>query len=130
MWALVADPGRIGEWTFLHLVGYMGTELPVVGNAFFAKQAKRAADESAARFEFVEWVAGRQYRCAMSPTRWAGEREVEVRLHSELEDDGAHSRVQLIHRAEVPTWLASSYRMAAERQIRKVLAKLARRLTQ
>ena len=121
VWALVADPARLGEWTPLTLVGYMGTELPSVGNAFFAKWHQRDADAAALRFEFVEWVAGRSYRCALSDARFATEREVEVRVHSVLEDDGAHTRVQVLHRADVAGWAATAYRAAAERRIRRAL---------
>lgn len=126
VWALVADPARLGDWSRLHLVGYMGRELPSVGSVFFAKRRARGADTDAVRFEFVEWVAGSRYRCAMAPGRFGEDREVEVRVHSVLEEDGAHTVVEVFHRAEVPQWAFAAYRMVAERSVRRALDGLER----
>ncbi len=127
VWALVADPARVSEWTPLRLVGRVGTELPAVGNVFSATRHRRSAEPEATRFQFVEWNAGRSYRCAMSEGGLATDREIEVRVHAVLEDDGAHTTVQLIHRADVPAWAAPAYRFVAERRIERALTALCER---
>lgn len=121
VWALVADPVRIGEWAPLRVVGHMGTELPAVGHAFFANWRRASPDERAVRFEFVEWVAGRSYRCAMSPAAGVEDREIEVRVHSVVESAGATTRVEIRHRAETGRWLAPGYRLLATRRIERAL---------
>ncbi len=121
VWALVADPGRAGEWAPLRVVGHMGTELPAVGHAFFATWRRLASDRRAVRFEFVEWVAGRSYRCAMSPGPGVAEREVEVRVQSVVESAGARTRVEIRYRAEAPRWAAAAYRLFASLRIRRAL---------
>jgi len=126
VWALVADPSRLAEWTPLVVVGYMGRELPDAGAVFFAKGRRRRPDREALRYEYVEWVAGRSYRCAMPDGVLGQERELEVRVHAVLEDDGAHTTVQLIHRAEVARWGAAAYRVLATRRIRRALEAILR----
>jgi hypothetical protein len=128
VWALVADPAKIDEWSGAHLVGYMGRELPAVGSAFFATWRAGAPEQRAVRFEFTEWVAGNSFRCAMSPGRLGRDRHVQVAVESVLDPGGAHSHVEIVHVAEVPAWAAAFYRFLATRRVRSAIERLVRRV--
>ncbi len=48
VWAMIADPSRVGEWAGVVMVGYMGTELPKVGHNLFVRPSWRRQGNSCA----------------------------------------------------------------------------------
>ncbi|MFQ5554662.1 MAG: SRPBCC family protein [Acidimicrobiia bacterium] len=126
VWALVADPARAGEWTGLHAAGSMARELPTVGDAFYLTRRPESDPRRATRYQLVQWVAGRSYRCSMSSTRTASGRELEVRVHTD--PLAVSTRVEIVLRADVNRWAAAPYRAVALTRIRGVLRRLATRI--
>lgn len=126
VWALVADPERLGEWSGLHFASYMGTEIPGVGHAFFAGPTRDP--KQALRFEIVDWEAGRRYRCDLGGSRF-GEADIEISVAEEIGEAGVATRVELTHRADVPRWLAPFYPTLAARRLRAALSGLEKAFT-
>ena len=114
VWVLVADPERIAEWAPVVFVGWMGTNLPAVGHAFFVSWLTAGAR----RFEIDEWEAGRRFRCLVD--RPAG--HFEVLVHTRLVSEGPRSSLELRFAGEyglLASWLrASVIRMLFKRALR------------
>ncbi|NNF63846.1 MAG: SRPBCC family protein [Acidimicrobiia bacterium] len=114
VWALVADPERIAEWAPVVFVGWMGTNLPAVGQAFFISWLT----DGARRFEIDEWEAGRRFRCVVD--RPAG--HFEVLVDTTVVSGGPRSSLELRFAGEyglVSSWLrASVIRMLFKRALR------------
>ncbi len=127
MWALVANPSRVGEWAGVRAVGYMGTELPSVGQVVFV--ARRLGPvRRARRVEIVDWEAGHRYRCALPDRRLATERRFEVVVGAEVEPEGASARLRIAYGAEVVSWLANPWRAVAARRLGRMLDRAERTL--
>ena len=97
MWALIADPGRVGEWAAVTAVGYMGTELPRVGQAVFVKTSRWQTENRARRVVIDAWDAGTGYRCSIERV---GKDPVcfEVTIKPEVSGAGIATRVRLSQR--------------------------------
>lgn len=121
VWALVADPARIGEWAGVKFVSYMGKEIPERGAAFFATLRPRARAENALRFEITEWEAGHRYRCAITGPGIGDEREVEIAVDSFLASGVPTTELTITHRAQVDRWMSGPYRAMAQRRVEAAL---------
>jgi hypothetical protein len=120
LWALVADPRRIGEWTPLQFVGYMGKELPEVGNAFFAG-LPRTSPRQSLRFEFTTWEAGRRYRCSVSGGRLLRGVAVATSVIGEVSEGAVTTRLDLEFGADLPAVLRPIATAWASRLLRKAI---------
>jgi hypothetical protein len=120
LWALVADPQRIGEWTPLHFVGYMGKELPEVGNAFFATLGGANPDK-AMRFEFTHWEAGRRYRCSVAGPRMIGGLAFSVAVQEEMAESAVSTRLDLELGGDVARVLHPWWRAWAARRLQRAI---------
>ncbi len=127
VWALLANPSRVGEWTGLRTVGYMGTELPSVGQVVFVA-GRLVSSRRARRVEILDWEAGHRYRCALPDRRLFTERRFEVAVTAEVEPGGAAARVELAYGAEVVAWLATPWRVVAARRLGRMLDRTERAL--
>lgn len=125
VWALVANPARVGEWAGVRTVGYMGTELPDVGQAVFVAN-RLFPTRRARRVEILEWEAGHRYRCGMPDGRAASERRFGVVVTAEVEPEGASARLAIEYVAEVGSWLANVWRGGAVRRLRRMLDRVER----
>ena len=123
----MADPFRFSHWSTLEFMGCAGEVPPSAGDVLHARFRSRSAANKALHFEFVEWVSGSRHHCSIFPGRAANGKEMEVRVHSEIESVGACARVQHIYCADIPRWATSSYRLVGQRRLRRALESLAHR---
>ncbi len=123
VWALVADPERVAEWAPVRFVGWMGREVPDVGQAFFVTLDKHADPSTALRLEIVEWVAGHSYRCAIGPPdeRPGTDELIEVSVTTELRDHRPVARFDLTYTGSYPGWQAPIAWWRAKRLIDKAV---------
>jgi hypothetical protein len=129
VWALVANPSRVGEWAGRRAVGYMGTELPSVGQVVFVA-GRLVPDRRARRVEILAWEAGHRYQCGLPDRRLSTERRFEVVVSAEVEPGAAAARIQLTLRAVVVSWIANPWRAVAARRLAKMLDRVERALRQ
>lgn len=106
VWALVADPSRVGEWAAVETVGYLGTELPKVGHAVFVRTRRWQAPTRARRVEINRWEAGSAYQCTVQPGRFAESIQFEINVTPEVTGDGVATRVRLTQRLVIPAFSA------------------------
>lgn len=102
VWALVADPSRVGEWAAVETVGYLGTELPQVGHIVFVRTRRWQAPSRARRVAIDRWEAGSGYRCTVQQGRFVESIQFEISVTPEVTGDGVATRVRITQRMEVP----------------------------
>lgn len=110
VWALVADPARVGEWAAVTTVGYMGTELPKTGQAVFVRTSRWQKADNARRIEIEAWEAGAGYRCVVEGRRSRSPICFEVGIKPEVAADAISTRVRLTQRIETSGFLAAMLR--------------------
>ena len=125
LWALVADPERVGEWAPVQFVGWMGREVPEIGHAFFATFRKGADPSSAVRFEIVDWAAGHQYRCSITRSleddAAVSDEMIEVTVTAEVRSGAPVARLDLCYSGRHTGWRAMLARWRARQFIDKAL---------
>lgn len=121
VWALVADPERISEWAPVHQVGFMGTELPAVGHAFFVTLRKSRQPADALRFEIVEWEAGHRYRCTIQGSRLAEGERIDIIVTSEVDAGRPAANFELRYAADVPPWHVPIRRFEVRRRLHRAV---------
>jgi len=126
VWALVADPARVGEWSAIEAVGYLGTELPKVGQIVFVRTRRWQSPTRARRVEIEAWDAGSSYRCNVEIGRVATSISFELRVTPEVTGDGVVSRVRLAQRMELPRLYVPVVRGHLNRQLERKLDRIAR----
>ncbi|MEA2002441.1 MAG: SRPBCC family protein [Actinomycetota bacterium] len=126
VWALVADPARVGEWAAVEAVGYLGTELPKVGQIVFIRTRRWQSPTHARRVEIEAWDAGSGYRCNVEIGRVATSISFELRVIPEVTGDGVVSRVRLAQRLELPPAYVSLLRRHLSRQLERKLDRIGR----
>lgn len=126
VWALVADPARVGEWAAAEAVGYLGTELPKVGQIVFVRTRRWQSATRARRVEIEAWDAGSSYRCKVEIGRVATSISFELRVTPEVTGDGVVSRVRLSQRMELPPLYVPLLRRYVSRQLERKLDRIER----
>lgn len=106
VWALVADPARVGEWAGVATVGYMGTELPKTGQAVFVRTRRWQRSDKARRVEIESWEAGTGYRCRVERSNARSPMLFEVSIKPEVSADGIATRIRLTQRMNAPSLVA------------------------
>lgn len=129
VWALVADPERFSEWAPVRQVGFMGTELPEVGQAFFVTLRRRTDPRNALRFEIAEWEAGHRYRCTIRGSRWASREQIDVIVTSEVDAGTPTANFELRYVADVPAWLVPLRRFEVRRRLHRAVGSVERIMT-
>lgn len=102
VWALVADPMRVGEWAPYAVVGYMGTELPKTGQVVFLQTRGWRPGPRGRRVEVKNWDAGSRYRCEIQVENGGTPVLVEVGVTPEVTGSAIATRVVLAQQQEVP----------------------------
>lgn len=110
VWALVADPARVGEWAAVTTVGYMGTELPKTGQAVFVRTRRWQKADNARRVEIDSWEAGAGYRCTVESRLSRSPLCFELSIKPEVGADGISTRVRLTQRMETSAAIAAMLR--------------------
>lgn len=126
VWALVADPERIAEWAPVRQVGFMGTELPQVGHAFFVTLRKKAEAAGAMRFEITEWEAGHRYRCSIQGSRLVENEQIDIIVTSEVDEGRPAANFELRYSADGPAWLAPARRFVVRTRLHRAVESVAR----
>jgi hypothetical protein len=124
IWALVADPARLGEWAGVATVGYMGTELPKPGQLVFVKARHGLLPGRQHRVEIKTWQAGSAVTCTVdsgaNPTRF------ELRISPRVEHERIATRVRLEQRSEVRQVLVPIAHWWIDARLRRMLNRIAR----
>jgi len=127
IWALVADPARLGEWAGVATVGYMGTELPKPGQRVFVKARRGFLPGRRHRVEIKTWQAGSAVTCtvdsAAAPTRF------ELMISPRVEHERIATRVRLEQRSEVRQMLVPIARWWINARLQRMLNRIARVVT-
>ena len=120
VWALVADPGRIPDWAGVRLVGYMGTELPQVGQSIFIRSRLWRAEPR--RVEIESWDAGAGNKCLVH----GGDEPIgfELTIHPEVGTRRIDTTVRLVQRSPVAAFLQASARGWVDRQLLRKLDRI------
>ena len=126
VWALVADPMRVGEWAPFEVVGYMGTELPKRGQIVFLRTRRWRPGSRQRRVEVQEWEAGTMYRCEMQPDGGGTSVGFEVGVTPEAMGGEIATRVRLIQRLESPGSSARLLRWYLARRLERRLDRIAK----
>ena len=121
VWALVADPGRTGEWAGFETIGYMGTELPKRGQVVFVRAGRTRRQGSPRRVEIDAWEAGAGYSCKIEGGRWLGEMHYSVHIEPEVTAAEIRTQVRLEQRAAARRALAPVLRLYIARRLRRQL---------
>ncbi len=125
VWSLLADPGRVDEWAGVILVGYMGTELPRVGQSVFVRRPMWRS--KAKRVEIEAWDAGAGIRCLVhARTDPIG---FELTIHPEVESESISTTVRLMQTLHVPGYLRMAARGWGDRQLSRKLDRIERAVT-
>ena len=125
VWALIADPGRVGEWAAVNAVGYMGTELPKAGQAVFVRTSRWQTENKARRVVIDAWDAGTGYRCSIER---AGKAPLcfEVTIKPEVSGAGIATRIRLSQRMSAPPLLIPLRRSVMQRQLLRRMDRIER----
>ncbi len=124
VWALVADPARLGEWAGVVTVGYMGTELPQPGQRVFVRSRLGPFPGRQHRIEIESWQAGSAVSCLVAA---AGEpTKFDLMISPRVEPDHIATRVRLEQRSEVPSWAKSLARWWIDMRLRRMLNRIER----
>ena len=126
VWALVANPERVGEWAGVTVVGYMGTELPKQGQSLFVRSSRWGRLSQTCRVEIEAWDAGTRVRCAIHQETSAPSTEFEIEIRPEVSHDGIATTVRLIQRTDVPGVALAFARWRANRQLNRRLDRIAK----
>lgn len=122
VWALVADPARLGEWAGVVAVGYMGTELPKPGHRVFVRTRRGIFPGRRHRVDIETWEAGSAVSCVVdadrAPTRF------KVVIHPHVEHDQITTRVRLEQRCEVLPLLSPFARPWLESRLHRMLDRI------
>lgn len=113
VWSLVADPERIGEWAPVKFVGWMGTNLPAVGQAFFVSVWGRPP----IRLEIDEWEAGRRFRCGVDRPDGV----LQVLVDTTVMSDGVRSGLELRFGGDVSPVRGVAYGVVLRHLFRRAL---------
>jgi len=128
VWALVADPERAGEWAAVTTVGYMGTELPEVGQAVFVRTARWQPASRARRVEVASWIAGSGYTCRITGAPLVAGIEFSARVVPVVGTARLSTRVRLVLRAAPARLIARFWGWFARRHIEHMLDRIERRV--
>jgi uncharacterized protein YndB with AHSA1/START domain len=124
VWALVADPARLGEWAGVGIVGYMGTELPKKGQHVFVKGKLGPFSGRQHKVEIESWQAGSAVSCVVAaagePTRF------DLMISPRVEPEHIATRVRLEQRSEVTSWLGPLAHWWMELRLRRMLNRIER----
>jgi hypothetical protein len=101
VWALVADPMRVGDWAGLETVGYMGTELPKTGQVVFVRSRRGLFKSQIRRVEVQQWEAGSRYRCEIKPENRAAVC-FQLAMTPEVTGSAIATRIKLTQTTRVP----------------------------
>ena len=123
VWALMADPARVGEWAPLEVVGYMGTELPKSGQIVFLRTRRWRPRSRERRVEVEEWEAGSRYRCEIS-TEAGSAICFEVFVTPEVTGGAIATRIRLKQRMEVAAAPSALLRRLVSRQLERRLNRI------
>jgi len=126
VWALVANPERVGDWAGVTVVGYMGTELPKSGQSLFVRSSRWGRSAKTRRVEIEAWDAGARVRCAIHSDTSAPPTEFEIEIRPEVSHDGIATTVRLIQRTDVPGAALAFARWRADRQLNRRLDRIAK----
>ncbi len=126
VWAMIADPSRVGEWAGVVMVGYMGTELPKVGHNLFVRPLWWRRLARTRRVEIEAWDAGAKVRCRIHDNRWFAPIGFELSVRSEVVDDGIATRVRLVQRMDVAPPIAGVVGWWADQQLRRRMNRIGR----
>lgn len=126
VWALLADPERVGEWAGVTVIGYMGTELPQSGQSVFVRSARWRRLARTRRVEIEAWDAGASVRCLVHSDRSASVVGFEVSIHPEVTHDGIATTVRLVQRMEVAPSTYAVARWWVDGQLTARLNRIAR----
>lgn len=127
VWALVADPERAGEWAAVTTVGYMGTELPDVGQAVFVRTARWQPAARARRVEVEAWHAGSGYTCRVTGARLVEAMEFSARVEPVVGTARLSTRVRLVLRAAPARLIAGIWGWLARRRVNRMLDRIGKR---
>lgn len=129
VWALVADPARVGEWAAVTIVGYMGTELPKAGQAVFVRTRRWRRSGKARRVEIESWEAGAGYRCALESRLLRQPVGFEVTIKPEVSGSGIATRVRLTQRMVSSQAVARVLQRYVAGRLEKMLDRIERAAT-
>jgi uncharacterized protein YndB with AHSA1/START domain len=124
VWALVADPMRVGEWAPFEVVGYMGTELPKRGQIVFLRTRWWRPGSRERRVEVQEWEAGTMYRCEVQPDGGAAPIGIEVGVTPEVTGAEIATRIRLTQRLQSTGSSARVLRWYLTRQLERRLDRI------
>lgn len=127
VWALVADPERAGEWAAVTTVGYMGTELPEVGQAVFVRTARWQPPSRARRVEVESWNAGSGYTCRVTGAPLVDAIEFSARVEPVVGAARLSTRVRVVLRAAPARLIAGLWGWFARRRVEHMLDRIERR---
>ncbi|MCP3998058.1 MAG: SRPBCC family protein [bacterium] len=122
VWALLANPDRLSEWSGLTMVGYMGTELPKPGHVVFVQRRRVGAKPK--RLEVESWEAGAGIRCLVHTTDQATRFELAIR--PQIEPSSISTRVRLTQRSAVPSFVQGAAAWWMARRLDRMLDRIAR----
>ncbi len=125
VWALVANPERIGEWAGLAMVGYMGTELPKTGQSVFVRSTRWRRLAKVRRVEVEAWDAGARVSCLVHTDGSAAAARFELAIHPEVARDAIATTVRLVQRVNVPVVAHVLARWWVEMELNRKLDKIA-----
>jgi hypothetical protein len=121
----VADPERIEQWAPVHTAGYLGTELPGIGNTVFVKFSRFGDPTGSLRFRITEWDAGHRYRCEVDGIRFGAEHCLDVIVTAEVSGGVPAADLELRYFAEVPPLAVPVFRWWVRSRLARSVAGVA-----
>lgn len=126
VWALIANPDRVGEWAGVTMLGYMGTELPEAGQSVFVRASRWGKLAKTRRVEIEAWDAGASVRCLVHIDRSPAKVGFEVTIHPEVAHDGIATTIRLVQRMDVPGAAVVVARWWIDMQLKRKLDRIAK----
>lgn len=124
VWALVADPERLGDWAGVVTVGYMGTELPKPGQKVFIRSRNPVTRGKHRRVEINSWQAGSAVSCRVD-SRF-GPVRFDLVIKPLVESGGIETEVEMLAQLEVVPVVAPIAQRWLDWRLRRMLGQISR----
>lgn len=124
VWALVADPERLGEWAGVVAAGYMGTELPKSGQKVFVRARNPLLGRKQRRVEIESWQAGSAVSCVVESR--LGPIRFDLVIKPRVETGGIETQVEIMEQMEVSPVLAPVAQRWMDWRLNRMLARISR----
>ena len=119
VWALIADPERVGEWAGVTMVGYMGTGLPKTGQSVFVRSKRWGRLTKTRRIEIEGWDAGAGVRCRIHSAGGGAGMRFDMAIKPQVTNDGIATKVRLEHRMDARVTVSAFARRWTEVQLNR-----------